>query len=175
VAGGVVVSLFLGKIKTEPLYSVAEAAAVPGKGLAGDRYFGLAGTFSGPEPEPDHEVTLIEIESLEALQREYGIELEPRESRRNIVTRGVSLNHFVGRDFQVGEVKIRGLRLCEPCAHLQSLTQPGVLKGLTHRGGLRAQILTAGTIRIGDAVTPSETSPHAGPHSETLAPAQKSR
>lgn len=155
-AGGSVVSLFLGKVKTELMSPVTEVAAVPGKGLAGDRYFELAGTFSGAEPEPDHEVTLIEAESLEALQRDYGIELDPRESRRNIITRGASLNHFVGRDFQVGGVTLRGLRLCEPCAHLQSLTRPGVLKGLIHRGGLRAQILTAGTIRVGDAVTPTE-------------------
>ena len=125
---------------------------MPGKGLEGDRYFHDAGTFSKPEPQPDHEVTLIEIESIEALKRDYGIDLAPHESRRNILTRGVPLNHLVGQEFKVGDVALRGLRLCEPCAHLQALTQQGVLKGLIHRGGLRAQILTPGVIRVGDAV-----------------------
>ncbi len=93
---------------------------------------------------------MIEAEAIEALKRDYNFELAPGEARRNLVTRGVALNHLVGRDFQIGEVKIRGIRLCEPCDHLQRLTGREVIKGLLHRGGLRAQILTQGTIRVGD-------------------------
>ncbi len=130
--------------------SVKEARAVPGRGLEGDRYFNGVGTFS--KPKPDREVTLIEIEALEALKRDYGIALEPADSRRNIITRGVLLNHLVGREFKVGAVALRGLRLCEPCSHLEELANRRVRPGLIHRGGLRAQILTGGVIRVGDPV-----------------------
>lgn len=133
--------------------SVPEVRAVVGKGLEGDRYFTQVGTYSNT-PGPDREVTLIESEVLEALRRECGIPLDPNESRRNIVTAGVPLNSLVGRDFRVGEVALRGVRLCQPCAHLERLTSPGVLAALVNRGGLRAQILTNGVIRVGDPVHP---------------------
>ena len=99
------------------------------------------------------EVTLIEIEAIEALEREKNIAIAPGAARRNVVTRGVPLNHLVGREFQVGSVRLRGTRLCEPCAYLEGLTQKGVLAGLIHRGGLRAEIVTAGTIRVEDIIT----------------------
>jgi len=70
--------------------------------------------------------------------------------RRNLVTRGVPLNHLVGREFRIGDGKIRGIRLCEPCSHLQALTP--IIKGLIRRGGLRLQILSEGTIHVGDVV-----------------------
>jgi MOSC domain-containing protein YiiM len=155
VSHGTVGSLFVGESAGGSLSPVREVRAVPGKGLEGDRYFLNAGTFSKSEQQPDHEVTLIEIEAIEALQRDYGVDLAPHESRRNILTRGVALNHLVGREFKIGDVALRGLRLCEPCSHLQALTRQGVLKGLIHRGGLRAQILTPGVIRVGDAVVPA--------------------
>ena len=119
-------------------------------GLQGDRYALQQGTFY--KPLPDFELTLIEAEALEALKRDYEVELAPGEARRNLVTRGVPLNHMVGREFQVGEVKVRGIRLCEPCSHLQALAGRPIIKGLLHRGGLRARILSRGTIRVGDAV-----------------------
>jgi MOSC domain-containing protein YiiM len=98
-------------------------------------------------------VTLIELKSIELLKREKSIAIEPEASRRNVVTRSVPLNHLVGREFQVGAVLLRGMRLCEPCAYLEGLTQQGVLAGLIHRGGLRAEIVTGGTIRVEDAFT----------------------
>ena len=82
-----------------------------------------------------------------------GIELMAGESRRNITTRGVALNHLVGKEFRIGEIRARGLRLCEPCSHLEKLTGKRLIKGLLHRGGLRAQILTAGDVRVGDEIT----------------------
>jgi MOSC domain-containing protein YiiM len=136
-----------------PVVPVSEVRAVPGRGLDGDRYFHQTGTYS-PRPGPGREVTLIEAESVEALGREAGILLAPGASRRNVTTRGVPLNHLVGRQFRVGEVLLEGVRLCEPCAHLESLTQSGVREGLIHRGGLRARIVTEGTIRIGDVIQP---------------------
>ena len=117
----------------------------------GDRYALKQGTFF--KPEPDFELTLIEAEAIEALRREYSVELAAGEARRNIVTRDVLLNHLVGRDFMIGGVKVHGIRLCEPCSHLEGLTGSPVIKALRHRGGLRAQILTQGVIRVGDAVT----------------------
>ena len=147
---GTIELIYITPAATAATVSVKEVLAIPGVGLEGDRYALRQGTFF--KPEPDYELTLIEAEAVEALKREYDVELEPGESRRNLVTRGVELNHLVGRDFQIGEVKARGIRLCEPCDHLQRVTGRELIKGLRHRGGLRAQILTQGTIRIGDSV-----------------------
>lgn len=133
-----------------PMQSVQEVEAIPGIGLEGDRYALKQGTFY--KPEPDFELTLIEAEAIEAIKREYELTMPAGDARRNVVTRGVALNHLVGRDFTIGGVKIRGIRLCEPCSHLQALTDLPVIKALRHRGGLRAQILSAGTIRVGDTV-----------------------
>ncbi len=147
---GTVAFIYIAPAACVPTRPVNEARAIPGVGLEGDRYALSKGTFS--KPLPDRELTLIEAEAIEALKAEYHFEIAPGEARRNIVTRGVALNHLVGQEFQIGSVKIRGIRLCEPCEHLQTLTEHEVIKALTHRGGLRAQILTLGTIRIGDTV-----------------------
>jgi MOSC domain-containing protein YiiM len=129
---------------------VAEARAIAGLGLEGDRYATSQGSFSG-KPKPSRQITLIEAEAIEALERELGLSLAPGETRRNLITRGVALNHLVGRDFQVGEAILRGHELCEPCGDLARMTgKPQILPGLVHRGGLRAEILTGGLIRVGD-------------------------
>ena len=148
---GTVVSIHVASGAEDRMIEVKEARAVPGKGLEGDRYFNQTGTYSA-KPGPDREVTLIEAEALAALRSDYGVSLEPGESRRNITTRGVPLNHLVGKEFTVGAVSLLGIRLCEPCGHLEGLTREGTRAGLVHRGGLRAQILTGGVIRAGDAV-----------------------
>jgi len=148
---GTVESIHIAAEAMGSLQPVDQAEAIPGAGLAGDRYALKVGTFY--KPEPDYELTLIEAESIEALQRDYQIELSAGESRRNIVTRNLPLNHLVGKEFAIGAVRIRGIRLCEPCDHLQKVTGKPVIKGLLHRGGLRAQILTPGTIRVGDTIT----------------------
>jgi len=124
--------------------------AIAGKGVEGDRYFLRIGTYSS-SPAVSRDITLIEIETIEALQRK-GILLSPGDVRRNLVTRGVPLNHLAGCTFLIGEVLLRGTRLCEPCSYLETMTQKGVLRELIHRGGLRADILTDGVIRVGDAV-----------------------
>jgi MOSC domain-containing protein YiiM len=147
---GTLESIYIAKKATAPTFAVAEIKAIPGAGLEGDRYAIKLGTFS--QPKPEYELTLIEAEAIEAILREYKIELAPGDVRRNLVTRGVPLNHLVGQEFQIGEVKIRGIRLCEPCGHLEKLTGKDVQKSLRHRGGLRAQILTVGTLHTGDSV-----------------------
>lgn len=150
---GKLVSICVTPEKQSVLRCVDQAEAVAGKGLAGDRYGVQDGTFSKPG-EPDREVTLIEIEALEAMARESQLTLEAHEARRNLVTRDVPLNHLVGKEFAVGDVVLRGIRLCEPCGHLESLTVKGVKQGLCHRGGLRAQILRGGVLRTGDRIQP---------------------
>jgi MOSC domain-containing protein YiiM len=150
---GTVVAIFVTDKARAPMQPVPRAQAVPGKGLEGDRYFSRQGTFFRDKPLlPDKEVTLIEQEALDALARDYHVELEPHETRRNILTKGVALNHLVGREFTVGKARLRGLRLCEPCGHLERLNGRKLIKGLTHRGGLRAQIVTAGAIAVSDPI-----------------------
>jgi MOSC domain-containing protein YiiM len=147
---GTVQSIYIAVTAKAPMQSVDRALALPGCGLDGDRYALRQGTFF--KPDPDHELTLIEVEAIEALKRDYQIEIAAGEARRNLVTHGVALNHLVGREFQIGEVKIRGIRLCEPCSHLEALTGKRLITGLLHRGGLRAQILSEGLIKVGDAI-----------------------
>jgi MOSC domain len=133
-----------------PMRSVSEAEAVEGRGLLGDRYERKAGTFSKPGGR-GYDLTLVEAEALEELSAK-GVELAPIEARRNIVVRGIALDDLIGRRFRIGEVECYGQRRCEPCSHLERLTQPGVLRGLVHRGGLRADVLSSGRIRTGDSV-----------------------
>jgi MOSC domain-containing protein YiiM len=148
---GTVESIYIAAAAKEATHAVEQAQAIPGVGLDGDRYALKQGTFY--KPQPDFELTLIEAEAIEAAKREYQIELAVGETRRNIVTRDVPLNHLVGKEFLLGDVRFRGIRLCEPCDHLQRLTERPVIKSLRHRGGLRAQILTGGLIRVGDRVS----------------------
>jgi MOSC domain-containing protein YiiM len=136
--------------------SVQEVQAVQGRGLEGDRYFDRVGTYSD-RPGTGREVTLIESEAVEAAGRDYGLRLAAGNARRNVVTAGVSLNHLVGQEFTVGEARLRGMRLCEPCEHLAELTGQPVVKALIHRGGLRAEIVSGGVIRVGDPILPAES------------------
>ena len=148
---GRVEAIYVGPREAGPLHEVREVRAVAGKGLEGDRKY--RDRFPAHKrAEPGRDLTLIEAEALEALAEEHGIELGPGESRRQILTRGLRLNPLVGKRFRVGDVECVGIEQCEPCAHLQSLTQPGVMRGLVHRGGLRADIITGGTIRAGDPI-----------------------
>jgi MOSC domain-containing protein YiiM len=127
----------------EPVDSVR---ALAGRGLEGNRYF-----FDGDAPA-GRAITLIAAEAVEAMEREHGISIEARESRRNVVTRGIDVNELVGKRFRVGGVDCHGIELCEPCTTLQAMTKPGIIKGLAHRGGLNADIVSDGEIRVGDEV-----------------------
>ena len=133
-----------------PMTVVPSAEAIEGRGLRGDRYERGVGTFSDPNGR-GYDLTLVEAEALEALAAS-GVGLAPVEARRNLVVRGVALDGLIGRRFRVGEVECLGQRRCEPCAHLERMTRPGVLRGLVHRGGLRADVLSGGEIRTGDVV-----------------------
>ncbi|MGW8143668.1 MAG: MOSC domain-containing protein [Anaerolineales bacterium] len=151
---GRLLSIFIRPQPGKTVLETDEVRAVPGKGLEGDYCF--AGIDTGGI-EPGRELTLIEKETLNALEVENEIHLNPGDSRRNLLTENVPLNHLVGKEFRVGEVTLKGIRLCEPCSHLASLTQESVLPALVHRGGLRAQILSEGIIRVGDPISYSES------------------
>lgn len=152
---GTVLSIHIADKESAPVREITEAHAVPGKGIEGDRYFLQEGAFSDVEG-PARDVTLIESEALAALEADHGIKLAPGESRRNITTSGVALNDLLDREFTVGEVRLRGVKLSEPCQYLEDLLRkPGLMKGLVHRGGLRCAVLTKGTIRPGDAIKPA--------------------
>jgi len=136
-----------------PMQQVTTAQAIPGRGLKGDRYANQVGTFTPRSGRGSgYDLTLIEAEVLDELTLPDGHRLGYAEARRNIVTRGIDLNTLVGQRFRVGDVECVGRRLCEPCAHLERLTYKGVLRKLIHRGGLRADILTAGSITVGAAI-----------------------
>jgi MOSC domain-containing protein YiiM len=151
---GRVHSLYSVSASAAPMQAVDAVEAIAGRGLEGDRYCAGAGTFSEQEGS-GRQVTLVELEAIDALAAEDGIVLEPGATRRNIVTEGVPLNHLVEREFRVGEAVLRGTRLCEPCGHLQRLSGiDGLAQRLLHRAGLRADIVAGGTIRVGDEVGP---------------------
>jgi len=126
---------------SEALASVDSVAALAGKGLKGDRQFFDEGAA------PGEALTLVEAEVLE------DVGLTGIQSRRQVVVRGVRLNELIGERFRVGGVECLGVKICEPCLHLQSLTRPGLIKDMIHRGGLNADILTDGQISVGDAVS----------------------
>ena len=135
------------------MISVSSVIAVANKGLIGDRYYSLTGTYSKPSIDPDQEISLIEAEAFEELFKKHGIELQHSQSRRNILTRNVDLNSLVGKSFQVGEVTLTGMRLCEPCVYLSGLTgHPRLVKQWMHRAGLRAHIAKGGTINVRDEI-----------------------
>ncbi|HYZ79300.1 MAG TPA: MOSC domain-containing protein [Gaiellaceae bacterium] len=136
-------AIHLGADEAGELRPVESVRALAGKGLDGDRHFRARGAKSGQA------LTLVEAENVEA------VGLPPGATRRQVTTRGVDLNALVGKRFRVGEVQCYGVELCEPCAHLESMTRPGIIKELVHRAGINADILTDGTISIGDEIVAS--------------------
>jgi hypothetical protein len=142
---GHVEALVLAPAAEAPVMLAEEAVAIAGQGLRGDRYVSGTGTFESGRP--GSAVTLIDAAVLDG----FGADLD---HRRNVVVRGTDLNALVGREFDLGQARCRGRRLCEPCAHLDRLNGGGVLRPLVHRGGLRADIISGGTIRVGDQLTP---------------------
>jgi MOSC domain-containing protein YiiM len=142
--------------KELPLTSVDSIAAMAGRGLTGDRYAEGKGVGQTGPAKPEEEVTLIEQEAITGASQEYKLAFTHLDTRRNLLTAGVPLNHLVGKTFRIGEVLLRGIELCEPCGHLEKLTCAGIKRSLIHRGGLRAQIVRSGVLRVGDEVLLAE-------------------
>jgi MOSC domain-containing protein YiiM len=146
---GTIESIHLVPATAAPVAPVDHVRVLAGRGLEGDRYF-----FAADDPEgPINAITLIEAEAIEAVRAEHGIDLRNGRSRRQVTTRGVSLNALVGREFTVGGIRCRGVELCEPCQYLaDQLGEPGLIKACVHRAGLRAEVLSDGEIAVGDSV-----------------------
>jgi MOSC domain-containing protein YiiM len=145
-SAGSVEAIFVAPEAGAPAQRLEEVAALAGRGLDGDRHVTGAGTF--PSGLPGSALTLIEAEVCES----FAPPLDPHEHRRNVVTRGISLNDLVGHEFRIGSVRCRGMRLCEPCTVIQRYAARPVLRPLVHRGGLRADILEDGVLRVGDVL-----------------------
>jgi MOSC domain-containing protein YiiM len=136
-----VVAIHIGPLEGGELRSVDGVQARAGKGLEGDRHFHREGA------RPGEALTLVEEEVV------AGVGLEPGGTRRQITVRGVRLNDLLGKHFSVGTVLCYGVESCEPCLHLQQMTRPGIIRDLAHRGGINADILTDGTIGVGDELS----------------------
>ncbi|HXV82791.1 MAG TPA: MOSC domain-containing protein [Candidatus Binatia bacterium] len=147
---GNVVALYIALQPAEPMVGVPEVRAFADRGLEGDRFFRDSWKAAR---RPDKAVSLIEEETLQVAAAELGTENFADKSRRNIITRGVPLVELLGREFTIGNVVMRGIRLFEPCAHLEKVSKlPGIFRALEHRSGLKAAILTDGVIRRGDPI-----------------------
>lgn len=136
-----------------PMERVEEVEAVADRGLRGDRYFREVGSYDVRDDLEPSDITLIEAEAIEAAEREYDLSVPPGSTRRNVTTRGVPLNHLVGREFQIGDARCRGIGLCEPCAPMENdAGVSGIVEALVHRGGLDAAIVESGQLGIGDEI-----------------------
>src|SRR5438876_7614421 len=152
---GAVEQIFLADPES-PTYSVDSVLAITGRGLEGDRYLAPEDTWAARGCA----ITLIEAEDIEAIHEEHGIDLGEGRSRRQVVTRGIRLNDLVGHEFSVGDVRCRGVELCEPCQHLTRLLGvPNLIEAALHRAGLRADILAGGRIAVGDSVLAATEAP----------------
>jgi MOSC domain-containing protein YiiM len=147
---GKLVAIYTAPGEAAPMEAHDEIAAIAGTGLAGDRYAAKAGAFS-EKPGGGREVTLIAREGI-AAANDQGVTVAEHETRRNLVTEGIDLDRLVDRTFRVGDVVMRGVRDCPPCTYLEGLTRPGVMAALKGRGGLRADIVSAGTLKVGDKI-----------------------
>jgi len=164
---GSVVQIFISPEKGELTDSITQANIEAGFGITGDRYENTRSRHSIKKGYPNS-VTFIEVETFEAIARDYKTPLDPSECRRNIVTRGVPLNHLIGKKFWVGDIEFRGFELAEPCAYLEKILDKPVIKLLRHRGGLRAEALNSGDISIGTKIRLSAHKDKVGLHPNNL-------
>lgn len=144
---GAIRHIFVAAMRGGPMLARAEVCAQKDSGLYGDRYADPTIRRSS-----NYQLTLIELEHIEAFRAASGLPLAPHEPRRNLVTEGADLNSLLGRRFAVGEVELEGLEICEPCGLFARRTHAEVLKFFVHKGGLGARVLTDGVIRTGDRV-----------------------
>lgn len=150
---GTVEAIAMAERATDPMRTVHRASVLAHRGVVGDRYAAKAGTFTPADGTArGYDLTLIEAEALDILTLPQEKRIGYAAARRNIVTRGIDLNALVGRRFRVGNIECLGQRLCEPCSHLERLTTKGALRGLIHRGGLRADVLSDGEVTTGTLI-----------------------
>ena len=144
-------ALFIAAEKRGPVSRHEALKVEAGRGIVGDRRYRR-------DTPPAEQITLIESEQVAAFNREFGLAVDAGTLRRNVITEGVDLNALEGRTFRVGDILMRGVELCEPCSvvgHLLAgpdLSPTRVVRGLTGRGGLRAEVLGSGVLREGDTI-----------------------
>lgn len=152
---GRIEAIFIAANESEPQRPVSRVELVAGAGIVGDRYYEKPGG-------PGNNVTLIEAEEIERFNHDHGAAAPLHATRRNIVTRGVRLNDFVGKEFLIGGVRAVGIELCEPCSILggnlatPTIDKAGVVRAFVHRAGLRAELLSSGAVGVGDPVSVAE-------------------
>lgn len=151
-SSGKLEAIFTAPAEGEPMQSHQTVSLEAGRGIPGDRYVLGTGRFSDPKYR-DQQLTLVEAEVAER------VGLRQHETRRNLVTRGVVLEELIGKRFRLGEAEIRGIRPCDPCAYLESRTRPGIIRDMARKGGLRAEILVSGAVRVGDEIAIVEGEP----------------
>lgn len=150
---GLVKVLLIAESAGSEMQSLASIELVKGKGIVGDRYFKKVGTFSEAlEETGDFEVTLIESEEVEIFEKKLALGYVAKDFRRNIVTSGVSLSQFIGTEFIIGNVVLKGVRFCEPCAHLAGILGNEIMEHMVHKTGLRAVITSGGEITVGSHI-----------------------
>jgi MOSC domain-containing protein YiiM len=136
-----------------PMRAVPSISLVAGKGIEGDRYMiGREEGFYSHKPEEGRQVTLFELETLTALERDHNIDLGPEEHRRNVTVEGVPLPHLVGRRFWLGETLLEATRLSIPCRHIEEITGKAIFDPLINRSGLNCKIIQGGVVKLGDPV-----------------------
>ena len=148
---GKMVKFYIAKDSQSEIQSVNQIVLIKDKGIFGDRYSVKKGSFSEQEGEikAKRQITLIEKENIDALNEKLETSFEYGDFRRNIVVSNCNLNELVGKEFSIGTVVLKGIRLCEPCSLLSKrLDNKDVLKELVHKGGLRAQIITGGSLEL---------------------------
>jgi len=152
---GTLLAIAIASAAKAPMQPATEIESLAGFGLAGDRYAEGRGAFQRGQPRAEQQVTLIAEEALQAASDRLLLPFEHLDSRRNLLTLGVPLNDLVRRSFWVGDVLLRGKQLCEPCGYLERMTQTGIKQILKGNGGLRAEILKGGRLKVGDAIRPA--------------------
>jgi MOSC domain-containing protein YiiM len=153
---GRLIAIYTASGEGAPMVAINSIQAVKGSGLEGDRYANGTGHYSA-RGGAGREVTLIEREAIAAVNAEQDLNVGEHETRRNLLTEGVPLNHLVGRTFRVGTVVFYGCRLADPCAYLAGLTaKEGLARALANRAGLRADILVGGLLQVGDEIVEIE-------------------
>lgn len=155
---GQLLGIFIAKEKSQAMIEMKSAFTHAGLGIEGDRYFLGEGLFS-KNSKKSRDITLIEIETIFALKRDYQIDVNPKDLRRNLLTKNIALNHFVGRQLSIGEVIVEGIELCEPCGYLSDMLNLPLKEALKHRGGLRCRIVRGGALQVGLSIKSESSRP----------------
>ena len=141
-----VVNICITSESGKKMESINSIKVIANKGIVNDRYF-------KENNDKNNQITLIESENVDYYNKISGTDFIPTDFRRNVITKGISLNKLVGKEILIGEVRLKIHDLCEPCRYLQELLgEKNLVKKLLNRGGLRCELLTNGNINVNDPI-----------------------